>query len=294
MQLKSYLRGFGCGLFISAVLMGIAMSYSRNTMTDEEVKIRAAELGMVEEDSVLVRPSANDTSTPVVQLTPDTGNESNTVTDSSESGKKSVKDAGEKDADAGDKTGEKASGNEAVKEDETEEETKGTNAVKEDVKEQEKTGAEVVKEDTDKAKEEDSGESYENEDRLAAMGMNTQAPESDTGTDSKTGNENKTETKSGAKTETETKSDSGLKSGEATEEETKTNSTETYTLEISKGASSPGVAGLLKKSGLVDDAAAFDDYLCRNGYDKRIQNGVFKIPAGAGYEEIAKIITRSR
>ncbi|MCR5602272.1 MAG: hypothetical protein K6G27_01060 [Lachnospiraceae bacterium] len=250
MQLKSYLRGFGCGLFISAVLMGIAMSYSRKTMTDEEVKLRAAELGMVEEDSVLVRPSADSTPTPVVQLNPDPVEQTEKVTVPS------------------DTTGSKT------------------------------TETEEVKEDTENQNAADKADPYENEDRLAAMGMNASSSSDNEEAKEETKEEEKEEAKAEVKEEAkeEVKEEVQQEVKQEAEEEAKedTKSTETYTLEISKGASSPGVAGLLQKSGLVDNAADFDDYLCKNGYDKRIQNGVFKIPAGAGYEEIAKIITRSR
>jgi hypothetical protein len=258
MQLKSYLRGFGCGLFISAVLMGIAMSYSRKTMTDEEVKLRAAELGMVEEDSVLVRPSADSIPTPVVQLNPDPVEKT------------------EKGTVPSDTTGSKA------------------------------TETEEVKEDTDNQKAKDESDPYENEDRLAAMGMNASSSSDNEEAKEETKEEAKEEAKVEVKEEVkeEAKEEVKEEAKEVVKEEVQQEaveeakedikSTETYTLEISKGASSPGVAGLLQKSGLVDNAADFDDYLCKNGYDKRIQNGVFKIPAGAGYEEIAKIITRSR
>ena len=54
MKIKSYLKGFGAGLFISAVLMGIATPDSKSTMTDAEIIQRAKALGMVEEDDLLL------------------------------------------------------------------------------------------------------------------------------------------------------------------------------------------------------------------------------------------------
>lgn len=47
MKLKFYLRGLGIGILVTAVIMGIVSSRSRQ-MTDEEIKARARELGMVE------------------------------------------------------------------------------------------------------------------------------------------------------------------------------------------------------------------------------------------------------
>ena len=67
---------------------------------------------------------------------------------------------------------------------------------------------------------------------------------------------------------------------------------ETVTLVIGRGESSTTVSKNLKKAGIVEDAAAFDRFLCNNGYDKKIITGAYEIPYGASEEEIAKIITR--
>ena len=60
---------------------------------------------------------------------------------------------------------------------------------------------------------------------------------------------------------------------------------------VSSGDGSDTVAEKLYEAGLVSDAAAYDRYLCQNGYDKKICTGVKIIPAGAGEAEIAKILT---
>lgn len=67
---------------------------------------------------------------------------------------------------------------------------------------------------------------------------------------------------------------------------------ETVTLVIGRGESSTTVSKNLKKAGIVEDATAFDRFLCNNGYDKKIITGTYEIPYGASEEEIAKIITR--
>ena len=67
---------------------------------------------------------------------------------------------------------------------------------------------------------------------------------------------------------------------------------ETVTLVIGRGESSTTVSKNLKKAGIVEDAAAFDRFLCNNGYDKKIITGTYEIPYGASEEEIAKIIKR--
>ncbi len=65
-------------------------------------------------------------------------------------------------------------------------------------------------------------------------------------------------------------------------------------LEIRRGDSSNSVSQRLADAGLVEDAKAYDKYLCANGYDKRISVGTFEIPAGSSEEEIARIITKQK
>lgn len=60
---------------------------------------------------------------------------------------------------------------------------------------------------------------------------------------------------------------------------------------VSSGDGSDTVAEKLYEAGLVSDAAAYDRYLCQNGYDKKICTGVKTIPAGATEAEIAQILT---
>lgn len=67
--------------------------------------------------------------------------------------------------------------------------------------------------------------------------------------------------------------------------------TETVQIIVQGGDGSQTVARKLADAGLVADAQAYDKYLCRNGYDKRICTGTHTIPMGASEEEIAKIIT---
>lgn len=61
MKWKYYLRGLGTGILVTALILIIA-SGQKETMTDEEVKARAKELGMVE--STLLSELANQTPEP--------------------------------------------------------------------------------------------------------------------------------------------------------------------------------------------------------------------------------------
>lgn len=235
MWLKGYLRGLGAGIFISAVLMGIATS-GKGTMTDAEVKERAATLGMVEEDALLVKPKLEET---IPELPADDG-------------KNDDKDR-EDDASASDveiKPEEKA---EEKKEEAAKEKTEVKTEDKTEVKTEDKTEdkTEVKTEDKTENKTEDNQEAEDirAKEDIAMGGQNDNAAPAEPA------------------------------------------STDSFTLQIASGTTSFTVAKLLQKGGVIDDAADFDDYLCDNHYDNKINHGVFKIPAGAGYEEIAKIIT---
>mgnify|MGYP006943503272 CR=1 FL=1 len=70
--------------------------------------------------------------------------------------------------------------------------------------------------------------------------------------------------------------------------------TETVTITIRRGTGSRAVCSMLAEAGLIEDAAAFDQYLIDSGYSKRISAGTFEIPAGASEEDMAKIISRSK
>lgn len=60
---------------------------------------------------------------------------------------------------------------------------------------------------------------------------------------------------------------------------------------VVSGDGSYKVAQKLAEAGIVNSAASFDDYLCENGYDKRLRTGTFQIPLDAGDEQIARIVT---
>lgn len=243
MRLKGYLRGFGAGIFISAVLMGIATS-GKGTMTDAEIKERAAALGMVEEDALLVKPKLEET-----------------IPKLPEDDKKNDDKSREDDASVPDVEIKAEEAKEEAKEEPKEkpEESAAENPLKE---EPEKKPEEVYKESKEESTDNKQAEKTDAEDLRAKE-------------DIAMGGQN----------------DTAAPVKPANEDETETPVTDSFTLQIASGTTSFTVAKLLQKGGVIDDAADFDDYLCDNHYDNKINHGVFKIPAGAGYEEIAKIIT---
>lgn len=63
MKLKYYLRGIGIGMVVTAVIMSISFASRSQTMTDEEIKIRARELGM-KESTILIESSLSSEESP--------------------------------------------------------------------------------------------------------------------------------------------------------------------------------------------------------------------------------------
>ncbi len=61
---------------------------------------------------------------------------------------------------------------------------------------------------------------------------------------------------------------------------------------INPGEGSYVISQKLEQSGLIDDAAEYDAYLCDNGYHTKLRAGVHKIPMGSTREEIAKLLCR--
>lgn len=218
MERRYYLRGLGLGILITAIIMGAAQSGSKE-MSDEEVRQRARELGMIE-NTVLSEPVA------------------------------------EPEADA-----EQAETDLAAAEEKSEEAAPAdTELVTEDTQE-------AAADEQDTQEQTDAEDSQEQADAVEAQAEPEQA-------DAQTALEEETEQSTGAQSETKTAA-----SGEA----------QIFT--IDKGDSSVSVAQKLEQAGLISSAASYDRFLCDNGYDKKIRAGEYTIPADAGDEQIARIIT---
>lgn len=82
---------------------------------------------------------------------------------------------------------------------------------------------------------------------------------------------------------------------QGTKTDSKKNNTSgnTRTFTVRGGLLSSSVAREMKQAGIIKDADAFDDYVERRGMARKIRAGKYKIPVGASYAQILKIITRS-
>ena len=103
-------------------------------------------------------------------------------------------------------------------------------------------------------------------------------------------------------TEESSASESGMESSEEessegssvpeSSEENSTPDAQSVILQIRSGASSYTVSRDLAALGLVEDASAYDQFLCDNGYSKKIHVGTYEIMPGTSEEDIAKLIAR--
>ena len=69
MKLKYYLRGLGIGILVTAVIMGITQESRKQTLSDREIRERAAALGMVEPGNSLADLQATEAPTATAKPT---------------------------------------------------------------------------------------------------------------------------------------------------------------------------------------------------------------------------------
>lgn len=91
----------------------------------------------------------------------------------------------------------------------------------------------------------------------------------------------------------ETAQEGGSVPGPGTEESDRDliTSAAVKTITVNSGDGSHTVAKKLADAGVVISAEMFDEFLCQNGYDKKLRTGTFSIPADASDEQIARIVT---
>ncbi|MEE0152293.1 MAG: hypothetical protein UEK73_03720 [Acetatifactor sp.] len=219
MKLKYYLRGLGIGMAVTALILGISFSgrqgQEAQTLTDEQIRERASELGMVD-SSELTLAALQNSAQPQTTMEPEVTEKPKLTADP-----------------------ETTTEPEATAEPETTTEPKATTE-----------------------------------------------PETMTDPEATAEPETMTEPETTAEPKMTTEP-------EATEELELTTAPEQSqtTITIKKGSDSGSVSRMLYEAGLVENAKAFDNYLCNNGYSRSINPGIYEIAPGTSEEEIAKIIT---
>ena len=148
---------------------------------------------------------------------------------------------------------------------------------------------------------EQQGETEESSPNESSTEQETSGDEVTDGPQYESESETETETESQSTSETVTESTDG---GEALPEKESEIITETATqaiteiaaestielitctISITKGMSSRTVCDMLKQNGIIDDAADFDRYLIKTGYDDKIRVGEVEVNSGMTYEEL--------
>lgn len=233
MKLKFYLRGLGIGIVVTAIILHFVLSSSGGEMSDEQIKLRAQELGMIE--NTVLKPSVSGNSSEANIESKDANIDSNSDTKTDSDSDITV-DADKKDT---------------------------TN---------------VEDANTENANSEDAN----------SEGANLDGTDDSTTIDA---DEDKNQDKdAGTNTETNTETDTSV-SDNTVSENIVSDENEMKTVVIYAGDGSYAAAKRAYDAGLVDSAAEFDMYLCKNNYDKRLTTGTHYIPAGSTNEEIAKILT---
>lgn len=285
MKAKYYLRGMGIGIFITALIFGIALVFYRPKMSEDEIRREAAKLGMVNAADEALLSAANEADADAS----DTGEK---VTVENIPGATDTEDGSGEDSGAGsdgnaedaDGSGDDASASSG--------EDGGSAAA--DGSDSDAGAADTKKDaSADAGDETKPSTEYQGEQQKKA-GSDSQTGTTGTSTGSAglsaSGNSSSSSSASGS---SRSSSSSGSSTGSAgTSYGVGSSSGSSKTLTIRNGENSYTTAAHLYKDGLVDNASKFNHYLESNHYDVKIQAGTFTIPEGASYEEIMKIITR--
>ena len=333
MSIRSYLRGIGIGMLVTAIVLTVShISSGTGSLDNEEIKKRARSLGMMEANEVLL-------------------SEAETLAGQKAAMDSEVKEATSNPAIEAGATKELDGGGSQDKEDATSEERDMLSAGADSPEDDVAAANPFDNADTEGGKE--AEDSKEAEDRQAtAGGSNENTPAAGAGDESSTGSAKtgsssagsaKTDNSSADNVKTESSSAGSSKVDNSSVDSAKTDSTaaagsssdsakadngksgktaqgtesspaDTAATESAKtepiedqGASAAGgvsfqigsglgsmdVAKQLQSAGYVSDASAFDSFLCANGYDRKIKSGDHFIPKGASETDIAKIITKS-
>ena len=237
MNLKYYLRGLGVGIVVTSLILGIGLGSRKETLSNEEIKERARELGMVEESITVAEAAAQkeeEAQEAEVAPVPEENAESDAEPIVSAEPEVSSEPAVSTGAAPGVSIEPEVSSEPAVS-----------------------TGA--------------APEASEKPNVSAASEpAASTAPEA------------------GATPE------AGVKpvADEAEEDNGTAPEKEIVDITINPGEGSYVISQKLEQSGLIDDAAEYDAYLCDNGFHTKLRAGVHKIPMGSTREEIAKLLCR--
>lgn len=256
MKLKYYLRGLGIGIFVTAFICTIAAG-SPSELTDEEIMERAESLGMVRESGTLT----------------DAGN---MFLDEGET--EAAEQAGTEGQTEEDQAGTEGQTEEyqAGTEGQTEEDQAGTKGQTEEY--QKGTGGQT------------GGQGQANAASAPSSGAEDGSPAgTDTDVQNAAGKESGDSQDANSSEKNRRSSTQNDSTGETSGQRTPAEDGE-VTIVVSKGDDSYRISQRLEALGMVENARAFDTYLCEKGYDNKIAIGSHTIQKGLSEEEIAEAL----
>ena len=252
MKLKYYLRGMGIGIILTALVMGFALGGRKATLSDAEVIKRAKALGMIEASAEVLTETQSENS-----------------------------EAGDNDTSTSNQTLDQIG--EEIPEEINQEIALSDSSVSEVVTEEKETESGVT--EIDSSSEISSQDSSQAASTDSSKEEVTQKPEND-----KKENEAPADNASADVSSAEPVAPVQTAETGMTDSTTTLNSS-SKVVTIPGGMGSDGVASLLAREGIIDDAVAFNKYLVERKIDRIIRSGTKTIPANATYEEVARIIT---
>lgn len=231
MKLRYYLRGLGIGIVVTAIIMSLTRQPEK--LTDAQIKMRALELGMVEE-SVLA-----DLQEKEEMASSEEDNIQDEIPAFEDIVEVEIEDTNSED--------ENDSKTEESSEAENDSKTEDSSEVEDDSKTEESSGTEANSLAEEMESENINIESGNSNDRVDTNDNFTEIPSDEV--------------------------------------------VENYiVISVEGGNDSFTVSEKLYEAGLINSSVEFNQYLVRNGYDRKLRVGDHEIPADATEEDMAKIL----
>ena len=255
MKLKYFMRGVGVGMIFASLVLFAAYKATPPQMTDQQIRSRAKELGMIEGNN-------QDASVDALFSTTEDGSEEKTPTTQTSS--------------------------ESITEEQTSKEKIAQDVTTQD-KETDKDS--TSSQTTDKVDAETSANGNASDNTSTE---NTEQKKDSQKTNSKKQNDvsDNSQTEE-VQTEDEvlTEQADEMQTKDETQNEQEENEKDMITITIPRGTPSERVADQLEKAGIIDDAKKFNDYLCSKGYGSKIITGKYQFHKEETYSSIIKKIT---
>lgn len=306
MNLKHYMRGLGIGMVVTSLLLTIASGGKKDNLTDAEIISRAERLGMVHEDNVLFKApeggeeeqeeQEEEPEPPAGSVSAQSAGEASSVsadTLSNNGMSKSVDEVtagGRGSSTSGSSAATGSPGGVSGSSSGSSQGRSGSGASASSSQSRSGSGASGSSsrsvagggKSSSSSSVKNTGNSRSSSSSSRSTGSSSNSASSSSSSSLRT-SAGGSVSSSGS---TRSAGGAGNASGSS-----RNGAGETVTIVIASGMGSTSVSRSLADAGLVPDAAAYDAYLCGNGYDKKLAAGSHEVPVGASLEEIARIIT---